>query len=325
MPLRQTGPLPGAPLDLLRFLASSITFMASLKDVELYLDGVRLGHITKDVGNPQPVGVPPSLVAGQQLAASSNYGSSFMGNAGAMIGGWGDWGMRTPTSNTRQQQEKEVKWSWLSPRKYFTVVNVTSTPVHIRAEVIRWVYLAGSEKAKPLKKIPPPPGGSGSNNASGGGQTNSFLASLISSFGSSSRNNSSTSRPALFNSNSGRSTPLSHRPVPSLPSTEKVDVKKVAADQRKVVESSVLLSVFTAEANVKLDQKMEVELERATKKRAPPSVKVGLIYVSYIQLLFMYLYTDLSFRLARTSTMLVRRKIWTGLMEPRMLAASSSA
>ncbi|KAG8813716.1 hypothetical protein FRC17_001459, partial [Serendipita sp. 399] len=278
LPLRETGPLPGAPLDLLRFLASSITFMNTLATVELFLDGTRLGKIAKEVGSPQPISVPKSLAAGQQPQASQGQGSSL----GAMIGGWGDWGMRTPSNSilATTAQKGEVKWNWLTPKKYFTLTNVSSTPVHIRAEVVKWVYLAGSEKAKPMKKIlPPTSGGSGSGNnaaAAGGGSGggNSFLASLISSFAS--PRSTTPSRPSPFASSSGRGTPI---PVKKeLPSIEKVDLKKLAADQRKVVESSVLLSVFTAEAKVKLDEKMEVELERATKKRAPPTVKIGLIY-----------------------------------------------
>jgi hypothetical protein len=243
--------------------------MATLKDVELYLDGTRLGHISKEVNSAQPVSVPKSLESSQQRQPTVG---SIMNNAGSMIGGWGDWGIRTPTGNNpnarnRDVGDREVKWSWLTPRKYFTLTHVTSTPVQIRAEVVRWVYLAGSEKPKPVRKSTLPTASS----ATGPTPTNSFLASLISSFASPRSN--TPSRP------SGRGTPV---PVPAkpAPSVEKVDTKKLAAEQRKVVESSVLLSVFTAEARVKLDEKMEVELERATKKKAPGTVKVGLIYVS---------------------------------------------
>jgi hypothetical protein len=270
LPLRQSGPLPGAPLDLLRFLSSSITFMSSLSNVELYLDGTRLGRIYKEVGNPTIVGVPPSLISGQQSHGRGDNSGSLMGNAGAMIGGWGDWGMRTPTSTSRKEKEKDAKWSWLTPRKYMTLYNVTSTPVHIRAEVIKWVYLAGSDKTKPVKRkstLTPAVDGAPAT------QSNSFLASLISSFAS--PRSATPSRPSPFAS--GRGTPA---PSALIHAPERVDLKKLSIDQRKSVESSVLLSVFTAEARVKLDEKMETELERATKKKAPFSVKVGLIYVS---------------------------------------------
>lgn len=243
--------------------------MNTLSNVELFLDGTRLGRISKDIGSPQPIGVPPSLAAGQQIVQMRN--DNFGSLAGAMIGGWGDWGMRTPTPS-RKEKDKESKWNWLTPRKYMNLYNVTSTPVHIRAEVIKWVYMAGSEKAKPLKKRPAP--ASSSNSTQSGG--NSFLASFISSF-TSPRN---TSQPRQSPSTSGRRTPQSTSRVSALLSDEKVDVAKLAEDQKKVVESSVLLSVFTAEARVKLDDKMETELERATKKKAPSNIKIGLIYVS---------------------------------------------
>jgi hypothetical protein len=244
--------------------------MSSLSNVELYLDGTRLGRIYKEVGSPTIVGVPPSLIASQQSHGRGDNMGSLMGNAGTMIGGWGDWGMRNPTSTSRK--EKDAKWSWLTPRKYMTLCNVTSTPVHIRAEVIRWVYLAGSEKATPVKKK------TASTTAADGApvtQTNSFLASLISSFAS--PRSATPSRPSPFAS--GRRTPTPSGPIRA---PEKVDLKKLSADQKKPVESSVLLSVFTAEARVMLDEKMGTELERATKKKAPSTVKIGLIYVSVV-------------------------------------------
>ena len=243
--------------------------MSTLKEVELYLDGTRLGHISKEVNSAQVVNVPKSLESGQQRLLTMG---TVMNNAGSMIGGWGDWGMRTPTNNNqnaRNRDSGDIKWSWLTPRKYFTLHRVTSTPVQIRAEVVRWVYLAGSEKAKPVRKSSLPSAAT----ATGSTPTNSFLASLISSFAS--------PRSATPSRMSGRGTPVPPAAKPS-PVPEKVDTKKLAADQRKVIESSVLLSVFTAEARVKLDEKMEVELERATKKKAPGTVKVGLIYVSVL-------------------------------------------
>jgi hypothetical protein len=267
---------------MLRFLASSITFMATLKDVELYLDGIRLGRISKDVGSPQPVGVPASLAGGQMaIVSASNYSTPSLSSLGNP---W-DWALRGNSTAQKSQgqgekeKSKETKWNWLTPKKYLALNQVTSTPVHIRAEVIRWVYLAGSEKPKPVKKAAPV--ASTNTNANSNAPTNSFLASLISSFASP-RSNTPSAR-QLFSS--GRSTPtqssattpqVKPKPVPV------VDTKKIAADQRKIVESSVLLSVFNAEAKVKLDDKMAAELERATKKRAPPSVKVGLIYVGTI-------------------------------------------
>ncbi|KAG8814868.1 hypothetical protein FRC17_000941 [Serendipita sp. 399] len=193
MPLRQIGSLPGTPLDLLRFFASSIVFMSNISTVELFLDGTRLGKISKEaIGLPQSISVPPSMATGQDPSSDEAPGttksgfSRMLGGAGGGSGGGG---------------EREVKWGWATPKKYFTLTNVTSTPVHVHADVIEWV-----------EKV------------------------------------------------------------------EEENVRKLPTYQGKEVEASVLLNVFTAEADVKLDEEMNVELERATKKRAPPCIKVSLIY-----------------------------------------------
>ena len=223
LPLKESGPLPGAPIDLLRFIASSLTFMSSLKNVELCLDDVRLGHITKDIRSSQRVGVPTTLEGSQQQ--SLTHMSSVTGNVGATFGGWGNWGMRAPTQQVAK--DKEVKWAWTTPKKLFTVHHVTSKSVHIHAEVIRWVFLAESEKPRPTTKIMPPTSNVMNSGGGGGGTSNT-------------------------------------------------------SDQQKVVESSVRLTVFTAEAEVELDEEMDKALHRATMKPAPLSVKVGLIYVRSI-------------------------------------------
>lgn len=259
LPLRQPSPLPGAPLDLLRFLSSSIPFMTSLSKVELYLDGALLGRISKAVGSASAVGVPPSFTA----VRGDNI-SSVMGNAGALIKGWADRGMRVPDPTSRKGKEKYVEWNWATPKKYMTLTNITATPVHIRAEVIRWVDLVGSEKVTPVKKMVP----AATATEALAKQTKGFLASLISSF---------ASHRSVKSSRRSRFTFRRDKPAPSTPvhAPEKVD----SVEHRKLTASSVMITVFTAEAKVNLDEKMEVELERATKKKAPSTVKIGLIYV----------------------------------------------
>ena len=54
MPLREPGP-PPTPFDFIRFLASSITFMARLSEVSVYFDGKRLANLKKDRGVPRPL------------------------------------------------------------------------------------------------------------------------------------------------------------------------------------------------------------------------------------------------------------------------------
>ena len=60
MDLREPAPIPVA-FDFIRFLASSITFMAHLREVSVYFDGERLAHLTKDVGVPKQLTIPPGL------------------------------------------------------------------------------------------------------------------------------------------------------------------------------------------------------------------------------------------------------------------------
>lgn len=60
MPLREDAPMPVA-FDLARFLASSVTFMSYLSQVEVYFNDKRLLKITKSKGLPQELGIPKGL------------------------------------------------------------------------------------------------------------------------------------------------------------------------------------------------------------------------------------------------------------------------
>ena len=60
MDLREPTPIPAA-FDLTRFLVSSITFMAHLREVSVYFDDKRLVHLTKDAGTPKPLAIPRHL------------------------------------------------------------------------------------------------------------------------------------------------------------------------------------------------------------------------------------------------------------------------
>lgn len=60
MDLREPTPIPAA-FDFTRFLISSITFMAHLREVSVYFDNKRLVHLTKDVGIPKQLTVPRGL------------------------------------------------------------------------------------------------------------------------------------------------------------------------------------------------------------------------------------------------------------------------
>ena len=60
MDLREPTPIPPA-FDFTRFLISSITFMAHLREVSVYFDDKRLAHLTKDAGFPKQLTIPRSL------------------------------------------------------------------------------------------------------------------------------------------------------------------------------------------------------------------------------------------------------------------------
>ena len=60
MPLREPGP-PPTPFDFIRFLASSITFMAHLSEVSVFFDGNRLAKLSKDRGVPRPLALKDGL------------------------------------------------------------------------------------------------------------------------------------------------------------------------------------------------------------------------------------------------------------------------
>ena len=52
-------------------------------------------------------------------------------------------------------------------------------------------------------------------------------------------------------------------------------------DPRTIIESNVVLSIYTADVLVKLDAKMIAELNRSTKKNPPTRMKYELIYVGF--------------------------------------------
>ncbi|KIM21061.1 hypothetical protein M408DRAFT_112189 [Serendipita vermifera MAFF 305830] len=110
IPLRQPGPLPDAPLSIIRFLASALPFMNTLATFELFLDGILLASLQKNVDPLVNVDVPVSLAAG----------------------GVTKWNRKDPISNK--------KWDWWTPRRFMNVHCVTCVPMHINASVVPWVY-----------------------------------------------------------------------------------------------------------------------------------------------------------------------------------------
>ena len=60
IPLREPSPMPVA-IDFLRFLATSITFMAHLENVEVVLDGRCIGRINKSLACTEVIDFPIAL------------------------------------------------------------------------------------------------------------------------------------------------------------------------------------------------------------------------------------------------------------------------
>lgn len=113
------------------------------------------------------------------------------------------------------------------------------TALRITADVMKWVYSAGTEKPKPVpvvEQMKPKTG---------------FFSSL---FG--------------ISGNTPQRGP-SPMPQPIVDETEYL----------KVDQSSVVLAIFTGTVDVKLNQKISTELHRSTKKNPPRVLKYELIYV----------------------------------------------
>ena len=105
---------------------------------------------------------------------------------------------------------------------------------------MKWVYSAGTEKPKPPPVVEPIKPKAG-------------FFSLFG-FGGNTPQRSST-------------------PIPPQPVIDE-------SEYLKVDQSSVVLTIFTAEVDVKLNQKISTELHRSTKKNPPRALKYELIYVS---------------------------------------------
>jgi hypothetical protein len=61
MDLRSPSPLPSSPLELARFLATSITFMRTIERAEIFVDGLRLVLIERQLCPPKLAEVPTGL------------------------------------------------------------------------------------------------------------------------------------------------------------------------------------------------------------------------------------------------------------------------
>lgn len=122
-----------------------------------------------------------------------------------------------------------------------TIKDLKCTPLQIQAHVMQWVYSSGSGKTRPTPSKPKATGAGG------------FFSSLFTSFaGSATPQRSSTPLPA---------------PVKNI-------------DPSTVNETSVSLSIYSADVEVRLNKKVAAELHRSTKKNPPTKLKYELIYTA---------------------------------------------
>ena len=116
---------------------------------------------------------------------------------------------------------------------------------------MRWVYTVGSEKALAASKT----------------DTLKVVSHQASGFFSS-----------LFAGLGGPSSPR-RSPTPALAAPQE------PINLLEAHVSSVVLTIFTANVDVRLDKKMTAELLRSTKKNPPSRLRYELIYVSYLLLI----------------------------------------
>ena len=125
---------------------------------------------------------------------------------------------------------------------------------------MQWVYAAGSS-IKPRKRQ------TLAQQQSRKAVSSGFFSSLFSGFGS---------------------TPRGPSPQPE-PIVEEVNEQEQQAEEQKkllkITETGVVLAVFSAQVDVRLDGALREELLRATKKNAPTKMRYELIYVCEIYLI----------------------------------------
>jgi hypothetical protein len=92
------------------------------------------------------------------------------------------------------------------------------------------------------------------------------------------------------------------------------------AEYLKVGRSKVVLTILTADVDVKIDQKLSTEFYRATKKDPPRELKYKLIYVGRSLFTPAIKDADVGFRRERMSTMRARERM---TLSPRQRAVFS--
>ena len=205
MTLREPGPIPPA-FDLTQFLVYSITFMTHLSEVSVYFDDKRLVRLSKNCGASKEV----EMLKG--LKGTSPKGM-----------------MNVKSVETMREFCCSFKEEFMCTPSLIVL--------HIEAEVVRWVYNAGSEKQKP----------------------------------------STTSRTDTLKTATHQTSEFfspQFEPAPMVP--------KEPINLFEATSSNFALTIFAANVEVRLDDKMTGELLRSTLKKPPSRLRYELIYVSTV-------------------------------------------
>ena len=120
------------------------------------------------------------------------------------------------------------------------------TALHIDAEVVRWVYTVGSERVPATSKTDTMK--TVTNQASG------FFSSVFAGFG-----------------------------APSTPRRKPTPVKVAPKESTNLLEvnsSNLVVTIFAANVDVRLDKRMTAKLQHSTLKKPPSRLRYELIYVS---------------------------------------------
>lgn len=131
---------------------------------------------------------------------------------------------------------------------------------------MQWVYAAGTSKPRRRQTL--------EQQETRAAVSSGFFSSIFSAFGAS------------------RAESPHPEPVP----VNKAEEREREIEERKgllnMTEAGVVLAVFSAQVDVKLDDSTRRELLRATKKNAPSRMKYELIYVSsqYVNHDYVYIY-----------------------------------
>lgn len=141
--------------------------------------------------------------------------------------------------------------------------------LHISASVMKLVYTSGTEKPPVPTALKPIQ------------KTTGFFSSLLQSFAAS---------------------------APPTPQPPPVALPADPSTKLQLVDTSISLSIFSADVDVRLPKKVGDELLRATKKKPPSKVKYQLIYVSLNLRLFYPPASEEVSRLERMPLMRVRSR-----------------